>query len=331
MAVVGICARDVPGAAQGDLYSVARTAASFGFGAVTVPSLRYVSAELDPAELAEARGRVGEAGVELWAAAGMLNAHHLERSPDLVGAAGDGDPLVGLEQLVAAAEIIGQKELTVIIGVDTDRADVQHPWCAQLDATAELLGRMGPLLRERRAQLQVKTHEEITTREVVELVERVGPDVLSVAFDPVNVVVRGELPSAAAARVRPYMAALHLDDAWLCPAPDGLVRRFSPLGAGCLPWPAMLTDAAEHRTAGRPRLLVDLHRGELATPYLRTDWQALQDVDPDELRELRAQAVPDPDAVPDIPSRFEAAVAALTGWNLLSSAAAVNATETGTR
>ena len=47
----------------------------------------------------------------------------------------------------------------------------------------------------------MKTHEEITTTEAMRLVEEVGEDVLGIAFDPVNVVVRGELPTAAACRV----------------------------------------------------------------------------------------------------------------------------------
>jgi sugar phosphate isomerase/epimerase len=65
---------------------------------------------------------------------------------------------------------------------------------------------LAPVLREQGCRIDLETHEEITTHEVVALISAVGPDVLGVTFDPANVVVRGEDPLAAAQRVAPLRA-----------------------------------------------------------------------------------------------------------------------------
>ncbi|MEV6227391.1 TIM barrel protein [Saccharopolyspora shandongensis] len=189
-----------------------------------------------------------------------------------------GDLLCGFGRTLASAAVLGVHELTAIVGVEADRFDAAIPWPEQLRATGDLLVRLAPALRDAGSRLLIKTHEEITTFEIVRLVESVGPDVLGVAFDPVNVVVRLEDPVAAARRVVPHVRAIHLDDAWLCRTSRGLARRMCPLERGILDWPRLLPEDA--------RPVLDFHRAELELPYFDQAWLAAQ---PDRLAEIRDQ------------------------------------------
>jgi hypothetical protein len=81
--------------------------------------------------------------------------------------------------------------------------------------------------------MNIETHEEITSFEVVRLVETVGPDVMGIVFDTGNVLQRGEHPIRAAHRVAPYVRQTHLKDAFLAFGKDGLLDyQLRPLGEG---------------------------------------------------------------------------------------------------
>jgi hypothetical protein len=86
----------------------------------------------------------------------------------------------------------------------------------------------------------LETHEEITSFEVVRLVEAVGPEVIGVTFDTGNVLARCEDPVAAARRVAPYVHLMHVKDAVLTFDRDGLVRQPRACGQGIVDWPVIL-------------------------------------------------------------------------------------------
>ncbi|MEV0697910.1 TIM barrel protein [Saccharopolyspora sp. NPDC050389] len=299
---VEICARDLPGAPADPAEAVGK-ARELGFGGVHFPSVTAISARHEARQLAEFAEFAAEQQVNVSLAVGMLNAYRLERAAELL-AAGSGDLLRGFDRTLASAAALGVHELTVIVGTEADRFDPAIPWPEQLRATGDLLARLAPVLRDAGSRLLIKTHEEITTFEIVRLVEAVGPDVLGVAFDPVNVLIRLEDPVAAARRVAPHTRAIHLDDAWLCQTPRGLARRMCPLGRGILDWPPQLPEDT--------RLVLDFHRAELELPYFDQTWLAAQpDATCAELAALAAHAAADREPVSDLGVRLTAALDAL--------------------
>ncbi len=181
-----------------------------------------------------------------------------------------GDPATAVGRVLDAAAGLGLSDLFFMIGVLDDREDHALPWPDQLAAVAGFLADLRPRLRDLDLRLLLKTHEEISSFEAARLVEKVGPDRLGIAFDPVNVLVRLEEPTAAARRLAPYVAQVHLDDATL--AMDGrLVRRhLALLGDGVLDWPEMLG-----LLSPVPRL-IDLLRGQFALPALDPAFQRAQ-------------------------------------------------------
>jgi 3-oxoisoapionate decarboxylase len=278
--ITGIYPRDLPPSA-GPAEAL-RSAADLGFGAVQFGSVGALSVTLDPGELGDMAALARSLGVQVWFEGGMLNACHLDRAGDLLEA-GEGDLRKGLHRVLGlAGEVFGERGLTVIIGKEEDRFDPVAPWAEQLGATATLLRELAPVVRDAGARLLVKTHEEITTAEVLRLIDEVGADVLGVAFDPVNVVVRLEEPSAAGRRVAEHVAAVHLDDAQICSTPTGFHRRLCPLGEGVV-GSAALPDS--------DRLVVDFHRAELAMPCFDPNWLAAHpDARPAELAWLSGAA-----------------------------------------
>lgn len=269
----GVYHRSLPDSDTLDACSALERARELGFTGCLFGTPLELSPTLDAGRLREVRQHADGLGLTLGLGAGQIHPYRLERT-DAVCALGDGDFGRGLEKLVRAAAAIGCHDLFFVVGLVEDRADRTVPWADQLAAVERFLRGFAPVLRDAGVRLTVKTHEEITTFEIVRLVEAVGPDVLGVALDPVNVLVRVEDPVAAAARVAPYVRSVHLDDAVVRRTDEGFARRLVPLGAGSVDWTAILAALAEH--APRAAYWVELHRAAFDMPVYDPDWLCLQ-------------------------------------------------------
>ncbi len=155
---------------------------------------------------------------------------------------------------------------------DRFRTDVS--WAEQLRASTEFLKLLAPVARELGVHMNLETHEEITTFEVVRLVEAVGPDVVGVTFDVGNVVQRGESPVRAAARVAPYVRQTHLKDVVLAFARDGVLKQMRPCGQGLIDYEAVLRILATYA----PRLTLTIEnpneRGLTTLEFFNPAWHA---------------------------------------------------------
>jgi sugar phosphate isomerase/epimerase len=254
-----------------------------GFDAVMFPSAFALSPRLDHRELADWRDRGAQSGIELHVASVNLHPHRLGQDRQLLRA-GDGDALRGLRRVIEASAVLGPPDMTTILGRIEDRFDPLIPWAEQLSAASALLRRIAPVLRGAGMRLALKTHEEITTMEVLRLVEAAGTGAATIAFDPVNVLVTMEDPVPAAGRVAAHVAQVIVDDAEL-DARDGAAHRLlCPVGNGVVDWPGVLaaTRAAGHAS----RFWVELHRGQFAIRPYDQAWLAAH---PDlEVREYAA-------------------------------------------
>lgn len=241
---IGVDGSKFPGAAQRGPLATIEGAHQAGLSGVFFRSVLAMSPTLDPGQLRALRQRADELGLYLETGVGKINPYATAEVPE-IRALGDGDFRLGMERQIRTCQAIGCTELWVgtasykrdypgVFAYDRFRTDA--PWADQMAATARFLITLAPLLRDVGCRLNVETHEEITTFEVLRLIEAVGPEVLGVTLDTANVLARAEDPVAAVRRVAPYVHLTHLKDAALSFVTDGLVRHLCPCGEGIIDW-----------------------------------------------------------------------------------------------
>lgn len=263
--MIGIIKSSLPDGRRLSALQALQAARQLGLQGLLFNSLFDISPTLDPAELAAAGAEADRLGLEISSMLGIVNPALPARSQPIVDA-GAGDLEVGIGRLVKLAAGIGIHDMFFIIGMIEDRFEAPVSWQVQIDAVSDMLGRCAPLLRRHGSKLLLKTHEEITTAEVVALVEKVGPDVLGVAFDPVNVLCRLEDPVAAAGRVAPYVGQLYVDDAVLRFQENGIRRFLAPLGEGFVDWDAIMPLMPD------AKVWIEMHAGQFAMPVFDPEW-----------------------------------------------------------
>ncbi|WP_335979286.1 MULTISPECIES: sugar phosphate isomerase/epimerase family protein [Streptomycetaceae] len=244
---LGSDALKLPESAKYTAVQQLERAAEHGLAGLFFRTLLHLSDTLDPGELADVRTRADELGLYLEAGLGKVNPYNTAESPEL-RALGDGDTVAGFRRMMEAAAAVGITELwgeTATIkpyegrfAYDRFRTDV--PWSDQLAATGRFLTTLAPIARDLGLHINLETHEEITTFELVRLVETVGPDTLGITFDTANVLQRAEDPVLAARRIAPYVRQTHIKDAALFRRPDGLAFQMRPVGDGCVDIGAIL-------------------------------------------------------------------------------------------
>ncbi|MFI9605264.1 sugar phosphate isomerase/epimerase family protein [Streptomyces sp. NPDC052043] len=246
---IGVDGRKIPGAAQHTPLEILDHAHSLGMEGVYFRTVLDITPTLDRGILRELRRHADHLGLYLQMGLAKVNPYAAAEAPE-VRVLGDGDYTRGMTKMIEACrEGADCGELWVACGnykpdlpgyYAIDRFRTDAPWSDQLVAIEKFLRQLAPVARHYGSHLNIETHEEITSTEVVRLVEAVGPDALGITFDTANVLVRGEDPVAAARRVAPYVRATHLRDSLLSTTDHGLARTFSPCGLGVIDWAALL-------------------------------------------------------------------------------------------
>jgi sugar phosphate isomerase/epimerase len=262
--------------------AVVERAAGRGLQGVYFRSILELSPTLDLGEVREVMALAADLDQRVEAGAGKVNPFATPEAP-AIRALGGGDYLRAMTRMVEVAAAAGIRELwsatanyqfrlTGRYAFDRFRTDVD--WTEQLAATERFLRALAPVLREHGVHLNLETHEEITTFELVRLVEAVGPDVLGITFDTANVLVRCEDPVAAVERIAPYVRATHVRDAALFFRPAGIARVLTPCGEGVLDWERLLVPLAGRDLMLSVEGIVDPERAEMDLQVHDPAWQA---------------------------------------------------------
>ena len=280
---IGTDTSKFPGAPDHDALWVVEQAHRVGLDGVFFRSVFELSPTADVAQLRDVVAAATDLGLYVEVGTAKVNPFATPEAPE-IRAFGDGDYLLGMTRLIQACAAAGVHELWSAtanykfdipgrLGCDRFRTDVT--WPEQLAATAKVLDRLGPVLRDTGCHLNLETHEEITSFELVRLVTDAGPDAFGITFDTANVLIRAEDPVAAARRVAPYMRQTHVRDAALFFTGEGIVRMLQPCGEGVIDWPALLGALL----ADAPRLCLSIEgimdgRFQLPLSIYDPQWQA---------------------------------------------------------
>ncbi|MBZ9939414.1 sugar phosphate isomerase/epimerase [Mesorhizobium sp. BR1-1-16] len=245
---LGVDGRKIPEAAKRGPIGSLEHAGALGLDGLFFRTVLDVSQRLDGGELAEIRAAADGLGLYLEMGLGKVNPYAMPEAPEL-RAAGDGDTVLGFRRMMEACAAIGCRELWVATAnykgayvgrwcYDRFRTDVS--WAEQLAATERFLKILAPIARDLGIHMNIETHEEITSFELVRLVESVGPDVTGIVFDTANVLQRGEHPTWCARRIAPYVRQTHVKDGYLGHAHGGLDFQMRPCGEGIVDFAAIL-------------------------------------------------------------------------------------------
>ncbi|TAX59258.1 sugar phosphate isomerase/epimerase [Rhizobium leguminosarum] len=212
-----------------------------------------MSPDLDSGLLREIRAKADDLGLYLESGIGKINPYCSAEEPAL-RAAGGGDIIAGFTRMIEASAAIGCHELWVAPGnfkseyrgrLANDRFRTDVTWEEQLLGIEKVLRKLAPVARANGVHMNIETHDEITSFEILRLIEKVGADCVGVVFDTANGLQRGEHPVFAAKRLAPYIRQTHIKDAYVGRAPGGLDFQTRPVGGGIVDFAAILPILAD--------------------------------------------------------------------------------------
>ncbi|HKT56813.1 MAG TPA: sugar phosphate isomerase/epimerase family protein [Microbacterium sp.] len=245
---VGVDGKKIPESAKRGPLATIDHAQELGMDGLFFRSVLDMSPTLDAGALRALRQRADELDLYLETGLGKVNPYANPEAPEL-RAIGDGDILRGFRRMMEACAAIECRELWVAtanfkgsffgrLAYDRFRTDVD--WADQLAATEKFLKRLAPIARDLGIHMNMETHEEVTSFELVRLVEAVGPDTTGIVFDTSNVLQRMEHPLFSARRVAPYVRQTHLKDAYVAHEEGGLAHQLRPYGDGVVDFAGVL-------------------------------------------------------------------------------------------
>jgi sugar phosphate isomerase/epimerase len=252
---------------------------SLGYEGIGFRSLTQLSETLETGELEDARQYAAELGLFLDFGLGWLNPLNALTKPE-IWALGEGDYCRALQRQLAAAARMGCREIVgEIAGVKGpyngryafDRFRTDIAWSEQLRASENLLLKITPTLDDCGIRIDLENHEDLTTHELLRLVEKIGPQHLGFSLDTANLVVLGEAPLAGARRLAPYVHLAHIKDIFLMRTDKGFLRQIRPAGEGVIDWEQILPwlygyDPNIH-------LLVEDHKGLIQIDCFDSGWR----------------------------------------------------------
>lgn len=222
---------------------------ALGLDGIFFSTLLDMSPQLDRGQLRDIRQKADELGLYLESGLGKINPYCSAESPELRDIGG-GDIIAGLSRMIEAGAEIGCRELWVSPGnfkpaykgrlaVDRFRTDVT--WDEQLLAMEKVLHKLAPVARANGVHMNIETHDEITSFEILRLIEAVGEDCVGVVLDTANMLQRGEHPVWTTRRLAPWVRQTHIKDAYIGRAEGGLDFQPRPCGTGIVDFDAILS------------------------------------------------------------------------------------------
>lgn len=281
---VGLDGRKFPQAAELGPLGLLERCVELGYDGVFFRTILDVTPRLDTGVLADVRDFAQEHSLYIEMGLGKVNPYNTSEDRS-IRSVGGGDYLLGMTRMIEAATAVG----CTALWADTanyqghewglqanDRFRTDTTWQEQLRATTAYLGRLAPVLRSHGAVIAIETHEEITTQEISDIADAVGEDIVGVTLDLANVVVRGEDPIEATARVASLVRKTHIRDVALFRTPHGIRRQIRACGDGVIDWPAVLRML--HSSSHRVNLTIEnaTAKDHNDIPCFDKDWLAGQ-------------------------------------------------------
>jgi sugar phosphate isomerase/epimerase len=134
---------------------------------------------------------------------------------------------------IRMAKTLGSRAFRVILGNGSDRLSEGGIAARMADTVAVLKAGRGRAL-DAGVKIAVENHAgDMQSRELKQLVEEAGPDVVGVNFDSGNAVWTLEDPLDALTTLAPHVLTTSLRDTMVWETPDGVAAQWTAMGEGC--------------------------------------------------------------------------------------------------
>jgi len=138
-----------------------------------------------------------------------------------------------LEAGIEECAMLGAQILRTFLGFDRYGAATNVR--RELDHAEDQIRRSLSALKEAGIQLAIENHGDVTSTELVELVERIDDPAVGICLDTGNALAVFEDPCAAAERMIPFAISTHFKDCAVIPTGSGFRVTGAALGKGILP------------------------------------------------------------------------------------------------
>lgn len=199
--------------------------------------LKSLSAELHLAELKEIREYADSLDLYTEVSVSNCNPHQVKRPLD--------EYRKDVEKQIELAAGCGWHELHTALGGGEERYRDAVSWMDQLANAALFIRSLAPVLRTHASRINIETHGDVTTFELIRLIEDVGPDIAGICLDTANLLCQCEHPSRGVRRAASYVHMTHIKDAMITFTNSGYRRQSLPPGRGILNWQTILPALAE--------------------------------------------------------------------------------------
>jgi sugar phosphate isomerase/epimerase len=191
-----------------------------------------LSKTLDPGELRAVRAYADGKGLYTHVSVPTCNPHLVTSSRT--------DHAASITRQIETAAAFGWHELHSSLGGGPERYEHPVPWTKHLADSADFIRSLGPALRAHGSRIDLETHGDVTTFELVRLIQDVGDDIAGICLDTANVLCQAEDPVLAAQRAAPYTHLTHTKDGITYFIDQGYRRQGRAPGQGALDWESIL-------------------------------------------------------------------------------------------
>ena len=185
--------------------------------------------------------------------------------------AGNGSPEQYLARNASVVNELGLKYLRVFIGAPTDR-HAKLPIEAHIESTLRALRMARARMLDSGVKVAIENHGDLTARELRQLIEAAGADLVGVNFDSGNPMWVMEDPALALEVLAPYVETSHFRDSALFEHPRGAAFQWVAMGDGSVSLPDVV-ELYGRLCPGKSILLeIITGRPPQMLPYLEDDW-----------------------------------------------------------
>lgn len=173
-----------------------------------------------------------------------------------------------LQNMIRAAHVVASPVVRTFLGKPrpTTASGLEH----LLETTAEELKQVLPVCERYGIGLAIENHQDLTTRELLHLLELVESRWVGICFDTGNPLALLEDPLEAAQAFGALVKTVHLKDYEIVARPDGFSLLCCPLGEGVVDLPAII--AHLHQAAPEASLNIETYLGRHPIPALEEEY-----------------------------------------------------------